>query len=74
MWMHFHQIDLIAEINKDFIKFTNSLFPVLHLVIQFGEILASSSEVENISDLLSTSNCICDLVNFHLRIDGPFFV
>ena len=52
--------------------FINSLFPVLHLVIHFGEILASSSEVKNISDMLSTSNCIRVLVNFHLRIDGFF--
>ena len=52
--------------------FANSLFPVLHLVIHFGEILASSSEVKNISDMLSTSNCIRVLVNFHLRIDGLF--
>ena len=72
MWRHFHQIDWIAEINGDFIMFTNSLFPVLHLVIHFGEILVSSSEVENISDLLSTSNCVHVLVNHHLRINGLF--
>ena len=67
MWKHFHQIDWIAEINGDFIMFTNSLFPVLHLVIHFGEILVSSSEVKNISDLLSTSNCVHVLVNFQYR-------
>ena len=74
MLRHFHQIDWIAEINGDFIKFTNSLFPVLHLVIHFGEILASSSEVKNFSNLLSTSNRIHDLVNFHLRINGFLFL
>ena len=73
MWRHFHQLKWIAELNGDFIMFTNSLFPVLHLVIHFGEILASSSEVKNFSNLLSTSNCIHDLVNFHLCINGFFF-
>ena len=52
--------------------FANSLFPVLHLVIHFGEISVSSSEVENIFDLLSTSNCVRVLVIFHLRIDVLF--
>ena len=74
MWKHFHQIDWIAEINGDFLMFANSLFPVLHLVIHFGEILVSSSEVKNISDLLSTSNCVHILVNFHLRIDRLFYL
>ena len=72
MWRHFHQLDWIAEINGDFIMFANSLFPVLHLVIHFGEIVVSSSKVKNISNLLSTSNCIGVLVNFYLRIDGLF--
>ena len=44
-----HWIDWIAG---DFIMFANSLFPVLHLVIHFGEISVSLSELENISDLL----------------------
>ena len=52
--------------------FINSLFPVLHLVIHFGEIIVSSPEVENISNLLSTSNRVGVLVNFHLRINGLF--
>ena len=72
MWRDFHQLDWIAEINGDFIMFANSLFPVLHHVIHFGEIIVSSSQVKNIFNLMSTSNCICVLVNFHLRIDGLF--
>ena len=74
MCRQFHQIHWIAKINGDFIMFINSLFPVLHLVIHFGEILASSSEVKNFSNLLSTSNRIHDLVNFHLCINGFFFL
>ena len=39
MWRHFHQLDWIAEINGDFIIFTNSSFPVLHLVLHFSVII-----------------------------------
>ena len=37
-----------------------------------SSISVSSSEMVDISYLLSTSSCIHVLVNFHLRIDGFF--